>query len=217
MNIRRASFLSIAPILAVAFSSCGDDGKQADGTKFSEEMEAATDPFDCLFKPIPGKEAAVNVAASRLKKPGERILVCGRILGAERLFEKEQAMFLMADPVYVTPDEDSPHPYRASGVPPAVKRAHMLSVQVLDRDGKLATGSLQGHHGLKEMAFVVVSGVMNAETTASSPVIDACAIEIVDAWPMEAPSRIETETYNPWGSDGTSCPTCVEASGTLEP
>lgn len=204
------------PLLAFSFSSCREDGRSADLPKSSEERDAATDPFDGLFQPISGKEEAVDIAAARLKKPGERILVRGRILGAERLFEKEQAMFLMADPVYVTPDENSPHSFRASGVPSAVKRRHMLSVQVLDGEGKLASGSLQGRHGLKEMSFVVVSGIMNAETTASSPVIDAYAIEIVDAWPMEAPGRIETETYNPWGGDESSCPTCVEAPGAHE-
>lgn len=141
-----------------------------------------------LFTPIAEKEAALDVARTHRLLPGERVVVRGRIIGAERLFEKDEALLMIADPAYVVPDDRHAHPYRASTVPADVKRAHMLSVQVCDSQGHILPVGLRGVHGLKEMDYVVISGVMDSSTTASSPVVDAEAIEQVEQWQMEAPS-----------------------------
>lgn len=199
--------ISVAGSLALA--SCGDGEKQKP-VDTSTRTASSQDDIGGLFSSVIGKEHAVDIAATRSLKPGERVIVRGRLLGAERLFEENQAMFLMADPAYVTPDESNLHPFRASEVPAAVKRAHMLTVQVLDREGRVLPVSLQNVHGLKSMSYVVVSGVMSAETTPSSPVVDAETIELIEAWPLEAPDHVEREIFNPWGGDQTPCSTCGE-------
>ncbi len=185
-------------------ASCGERERGA------EPSTTAQQTIDHLFAPVSAQKEAVDVADTRCLKPGERVVVRGRILGAERLFEEGQAMFMMADPAYVTPDPDSPHAFRAADTPSNVKRAHMLTVQVLHENGHVLPQGLKGKNGLREMAYVVVSGVMDRETTPSSPVVDAYTIEVVDAWPLVAPKVVEKETFNPWGGgDGNSCPTCV--------
>lgn len=201
-----ASFIRLLPpSAALLFSCCGDEQPTLSVLPRQEEPREYVERF---FSPVPDKETAVDVAAARCLKPGEHILVRGRILGAERLFEEEQAMFLLADPAYVTPDECGPHPWRASGVSSSVKRVHMLTVQMIGGNGRLLACGLKGLHGLKAEAFVVVSGVMDAETTSSSPVVDAEAVEVIDAWPMLAPEAGEAETSRPWGDEGSPCPTC---------
>lgn len=163
--------------------------------------------FCRVFTPIAEKEAALDVARTHSMQPGQHVVVRGRIIGAERLFEENEALFMIADPAYVVPDDHHAHPYRAGTVSAAVKRAHMLSVQIRGAEGRIVPLGLRGAHGLKELDYVVVSGVMDAETTSSSPVVNAKSIEIVDPWPLEAPSAEE----NP-PQDEPSCISCAGGS-----
>lgn len=190
---------------------------------FEEREPTPASPLDCLsgeerallariFSEVEEKEAALDVAQTHRKQPGERVVVRGRIIGAERLFEEHEALFVIADPAYVVPDDLHAHPYRAGTVPAEVKRAHTLAVQILNGEGHILPLGLKGLHGLKEMDYVVVAGTIDAESTASSPVVNADAIEIVGQWPMEAPSVEE----NPQLPEA-SCIPCAEGVCAPEP
>lgn len=165
-------------IAALALSSCGDKDSAAATAPASE----AAHPHSRLLRPISGKEHAVDVAAARALKPGDEVIVRGRLIGAGDVFAEQQAMFIIGDPALVKPNYAKPKPHMACCTPAEIKAAHTLTAQVAGDDGLPLTGTLKGLGGIKELDYVILQGTISPDSTEQAPLLNITALEKVQPW-----------------------------------
>lgn len=142
---------------------------------------ASTKPTDnpALDAIFVDAEPAGAVAVSNLRKtakPGDTVVVSGKIAGAMNPFTDGFATAVLSDATLKTcdliPGDECPTPWDACCADPEVIKASRLTIQILGDDSRPVSQSLKGVKGLKELDPIVVSGVVAEGSSAGNMIVN---------------------------------------------
>lgn len=147
-----------------------------------QEAPAEADPR-VAERIIAGPPESVGIQVKKARetaKPGEEIVVTGRIAGAKHPFSKDYATLILADDSLRTcdriPGDTCPTPWDACCVEAETIQASRLLVQLLGADGLPIEASLNGVGGLKELDEITVVGSVDPASTADNMILNAVKI-----------------------------------------
>lgn len=169
--------LTAAGLLVLAACSSGPNAP-------ASQPAASTPKADLpagLFVDQPPEAAQSVVAAKGQARPGEPIVVRGRI-GGGTPFVKGRASMSIYDLALPTcnenPADSCPAPWDYCCETKEARIANAASVQVLGPDGKVLAADLEGVHGLAPLNHVVVKGVVAAGSPDGPLIVNAQAIHV---------------------------------------
>jgi hypothetical protein len=173
------------PVTLLAAASltllAGCEGKPAapGNAKESGAAPAVVVPETLFVQAAPA--GAVEVAAAKqTAKPGDTIVVHGRIGGGQDPFVDNRAMFTLADmsmPICSErPGDSCPTPWDYCCEPSDVIVKNTATVQVVDSGGRPLKTGLKGAGGLKPTSEIIVKGTVSARPDDKSLVLDAASI-----------------------------------------
>lgn len=181
-------YMVLLSLLALGFlAGCGRE---------RAALPVAARPFPVpevfVHEPPPGNPEPIPVARGQ-RKPGDAILLQGRIMGVPHPFTDEWAAFVLGDENTLTPcnqrtGDGCPTPWDVCCDAPEARRAGVATIQVLGPNGVVVRQGLKGVHGLQELSRVCVVGAVAHESTPEALVVNATAIYIMNDKPApEAP------------------------------
>ncbi len=128
-------------------------------------------------------DGAVELAAARkTAKPGDEIVVRGRIAGQVEPIAANRAILTLLDAAVTTcekmPGDSCATPWDACCEPPESLQANIATIQVVDADGRPLKTGLRGVHGIEPLKELVVVGKVKDAGDANTLVIDATQIHV---------------------------------------
>jgi hypothetical protein len=149
-------------------------------------------PSSLLTKDAPN--GAVSVAKAREKaKPGETIVIRGKIGGRAVALSPKMAIAVLADEKAITPCNAIPGDACATPWDYCCETGEKLkgsvaTIQVKDDKGKIVRAPLRGLGDLKELSTLVVAGTVDAASDKDVLIINATAIHVAEN-PAPSPKR----------------------------
>jgi hypothetical protein len=102
--------------------------------------------------------------AKKVAKKGDTVVIEAKIGGRGEPFVKNRAVFMVADRKLKSCDEipgdNCPKPWDYCCEPAESKKANMMTVQIVDKDGKPLKVAAQGEGGLEPLALIVFEGTV---------------------------------------------------------
>ena len=168
---------TLLSLLLLLYSSCSNDSKMVD-----IEGEKASLPRGFIVES--GLEEALSVIEVRTNNSTDKeLIVEGFIGGRKRPFTKNSAIFILGDHSLVTCDEkdndNCPTPWDVCCEDRKKVANSTLSVQLLDANGSLLAGTLEGVAGLEAGAKVKVKGSLDEISSTRAFIINAKNIQLV--------------------------------------
>ena len=161
--------LILAAILALGACNRKEAPSEAD-PRITERITAGT----------PESPGMPVKKARETGKPGEEIVVTGRIAGAKHPFSGEYATLILADDSLRTcdriPGDTCPTPWDACCVESETIQASRLLVQLLGTNGLPLEASIKGVGGLKELDEITVVGSVDPASTSENMILNAAKI-----------------------------------------
>ena len=164
-------------ILAFYLSSCTNDQNSKnkvilaeipDNFKFSEDLGASISV--CEFR--------------ETNNTTKDYIVEGFIGGRKNPFAENRAIFILGDNTLETCDEKSddscPTPWDVCCEDRNKILSSTISVQILDANGSIINGTLQGVSGIDSGKKIKISGKLNTKSTAEAIIMNAEAIQILN-------------------------------------
>ena len=159
---------SLLGLLAFMWTGC---------SQAPDNVESAGTPkLDALFvEKRPGNVMTV-LQARESAQPGDVVHITGQIGGSTLPFAESYAAFVIADESLVfcseNPSDSCSTPWDACCETQEKISASRAMVQFTDSTGNPVATGLKGQNGLAELDHVVVTGVVNAQSTAENLIID---------------------------------------------
>ncbi|MBK1830827.1 hypothetical protein JIN77_08830 [Verrucomicrobiaceae bacterium R5-34] len=178
----KLKYILLTALSAFALSSCGEK-KTADNT---ENPPAATDSSLQSMVLTSAPSGAKQVSEIRQSaKEGDQVVVSGKIIGGATPFVAGRAMMILGDPTKLTScdlheGDQCTTPWDVCCDDPDVIKQSIVTVQVLDEEGKPLKEGLKGLGGMKELSKLVVTGVVADGSTADNMLINATGFYIQD-------------------------------------
>lgn len=162
----------------LALAACGE--KKTTG----QAAPAADASLAKVFTTTAPANPATIHEARKAVKPGDEIVLSGRVMGNEQPFVAGRAAFILGDPALLTacnerPGDECKTPWDNCCDTAEAKRDGTATVQVLGADGRVAKGTLEGVGGLAKLSKVVVAGKVAPGSSPESLVINATAIHVL--------------------------------------
>jgi hypothetical protein len=128
-------------------------------------------------------DGAVELAAAKKSaKPGDAVVVRGRIAGSADPLAANRAILTLLDAAVQTcdkmPGDSCATPWDACCEPKENLRANSATVQVVDSEGKPIKSGLRGLNGIEPMKELVVVGKVKEGSDTNALVIDATGIYV---------------------------------------
>ena len=139
-------------------------------------------PASLLAQKAPAGAVSV-VKARETAKPGEPIVIRGRIGGRETALLPKAAIAVIADEKAITPcnaipGDSCPKPWDYCCESAEKLKVSTATIQVRGEDGKVLRAPLRGIGGLKELSTVVISGTVDASSNKDVLVINATSVHV---------------------------------------
>jgi hypothetical protein len=133
-----------------------------------------------LFLASPPANPAEVRAARRAARPGETVIVRGRVGGRKDPFVPHRAIFTIAEMALPTCTEKEGDgcatPWDYCCEPPEELRRAVATIRVVDADGQPLKTGLESVGNLKPLAEVVVEGRVASASTGEALIIDATGV-----------------------------------------
>jgi hypothetical protein len=167
---------------AILFTACGDSKEEAAPAK-ETETTATSSEFDAILSATAPEGALSVVDARAAAKPGEPIVLRGKVGGKMQPISASAAILVLADEKAITscdhmPDDPCKTPWDYCCEVPSKIAASTATIQVKGDDGKLLRSTLRGAGDLKELSYLVISGTVDAASTADALIVNAEAIHV---------------------------------------
>lgn len=167
---------SLVPLAGCENSS---DKRTSGGQEVSQPSAAL--PSGVILTSAPADPQNV-VEARSTAKAGDEIVVQGRIGGQVRPFVEGRAMFQLVDlslpTCNMTPGDTCETPWDYCCEPKDQLAAKSVTIQIVGNNGKLLAVDLNGQHGLKPMARVIIRGTVDRKSDEKAMVIQAKGIYV---------------------------------------
>jgi hypothetical protein len=173
---KKTVIISILTILAMSgFTGCGSDSDDNANQVSAGMLKDSQQPFLISEKPV-GEVDLVEVFAKA--KPGDPVLVTGRIGGTRNPISEDFAGFILTDESVYFCDEGGdeghcPTPWDACCEDPDKLASSRAFVQFVADNGNPLQISLKDATGLAENQTVIVRGTVAPESTESNFLINA--------------------------------------------
>jgi hypothetical protein len=137
-------------------------------------------PSTLLAEKAPADAVSVK-KARKDAKPGEAIVLRGKIGGRKIALTPKAAIAVLADEKSITSCKDMPGDTCATPWDYCCETSEKLAVstatvQVRDEKGKVLRATLRGLGELKELSTVVISGTVDAASTKDNLIVNATSI-----------------------------------------
>jgi len=174
----------LAVMCVTAFSiSCGGGDDRADPkVAGAGDGEGAGLPESLLVAAAPAD--AVSVVEARAKgKPGDAIILRGKVGGRMKPLSDAAAIFVLADEKAITscddnPDDECETPWDYCCEDPDTIKASIVTIQVRGADGKVVRAPIRGLGGLEELSHLVISGTVDETSTDDFMIVNATQIHV---------------------------------------
>jgi hypothetical protein len=174
----------LATLAAAAIIGCDDRGGGAKPPTTSPPHAAAADalpPGLVLAEPPAGAKDVVAVKSQA--RPGDHVVVRGRVGGSKSPFVEGRASFQLVDASLKacgegTPMDNCQTPWDYCCDEPKEIAAHSASVQVVGADGRPLRAGLSGVGGIKPLSVVTVTGTVAGAGDAGTLIINATGIYV---------------------------------------
>ncbi|MGJ8642872.1 MAG: hypothetical protein ACSHX9_05650 [Luteolibacter sp.] len=127
-------------------------------------------------------DEALDIAELRTTaKPGDEVVFTGNIIGSDQVFIENHSVMIVGDPNKLTscdrrPDDPCTTPWDVCCDDREVIKASIVTVQLIDADGKPFREGLKGVGGMKELSSVTVTGEVAEGSNAENMVVNATGI-----------------------------------------
>lgn len=173
MKLQNISALALALVLA----SCSEKPEAA---KSTEVTESAKGLASLLVTEAPAD--ALSIAKLRTTaKVGDDVVFSGKIIGNATVFIEGRAIMVMGDPEKITscdlhPEDNCTTPWDVCCDDFEVIKNSIVTVQVVDADGKPLKQGFRNVGGIKELTSLVVSGKVAEGSNESNMLINATSL-----------------------------------------
>jgi hypothetical protein len=174
----KTTYLLTLAFAAFAVTSCDKSEPAA-----SVETTAPDPAFEAYFTDEALADAKPIHVARTTVKPGDEIVLSGRVMGREKVFVDGRASFVLGDPQKLTPcnempDDNCTTPWDACCDTKELKREGLASIQILGEDGRVLSGNLKGTKGITELSKVTIRGTVAENSTEDNLVVNATVIHV---------------------------------------
>lgn len=171
------------PLIALSFlllAACRKTEKTppdlSDGTSSTDKALLAA-----VFSTEPKGPAKAIKEVKSSAKPGDEVVLTGRIMGNLKPFVDGRAAFMVADPSILTACSDHPGdecatPWDACCDSPEDKKKAIATIQIVDSDGRVLKQSVEGSGGLAPLDSVTVRGTVAKGSEGDVLIVNATAI-----------------------------------------
>jgi len=127
-------------------------------------------------------DTALDIAILRKQaKASDTVSFTGEVIGSDPVFLDGRAIMIVGDPKKITacnkiPGDSCERPWDVCCDDPDVITASIVTVQVVDEEGKLVKKTLRGVGGVKELSTVTVTGEVAEGSNDSNMLINAAGI-----------------------------------------
>ena len=177
----------LTAVLAIAFAACDKKSDSADSGDQSPGDPGALS--DLLLDDAP--EGAVSITEARKNPtPGEEIVFSGKIMGKVQPFVEGRALMTVGDPARIVscdlrPGDDCETPWDVCCDEKHVIAASIVTVQVVDDDGRPLKKGLKGLGGMKELSSLVVKGTVAPGSNPENLLVNATGIHVAMVEPTK--------------------------------
>ncbi len=175
----RLMWSAMIPVLVLALVMSGCEKSPSSGGEKGDVAVSPLLPAGFFLASAPSGVKEV-IAAKKAAKPGERIVVHGRVGGSKEPMAAERAIFTIMDlglqPCGVGKMDNCPTPWDYCCDPREEITKNIATVQVVDSAGRPLKAGLQNMGKLTPLAEVVVEGQVATGSTGDSLVVNASGI-----------------------------------------
>jgi len=166
-----------ALVLALGLASCSEKPEQANTPEVTESAKGLS---SLLVAEAPAD--ALSIAKLRTTaKVGDEVVFSGKIIGSANVFIEGRAIMVMGDPEKITscdlhPGDSCTTPWDVCCDDHDVIKNSIVTVQVVDADGKPLKQGFRNVGGIKELASLVVSGKVAEGSNDANMLINATSL-----------------------------------------
>jgi hypothetical protein len=167
---------TLASGLFLVLTSCSEEKQAADSPAPQKEESLSA----VLLDTAPADP--VDIAEMRKSaKPGEAVTFTGSLIGKNTIFMDNRAVMVMGDPKKLTacnliPGDECETPWDVCCDDYELIKDSIVTVQVVDEDGKPLQAGLKGLGGMAELSAVTVTGEVAEGSSAENMVVNASGI-----------------------------------------
>ncbi|MEP2776370.1 MAG: hypothetical protein ABJQ29_06975 [Luteolibacter sp.] len=170
----------ILTLACAVLSVVSCEKKQTEATESSAVAKPSLEKF-FSEEAIADAEAIHLVKAKA--KPGDEVVLSGQVMGREKVFVDGRASFILGDPEKLTscdriPGDACSTPWDACCDAKELKLENTASIQIVGENGRVLEGGLKGVNGLEELSHVTIRGVVAAQSSAESLLVNATQIHV---------------------------------------
>jgi hypothetical protein len=127
----------------------------------------------------------ISVTKAKSLKPGDSVVVKGKIMGSHKPFVANRASFIIGDPdelisCEIRHGDKCQMPWDTCCEPAKKIKAATLNIQLLDKKGLVYKTGLKNIKDLKELKEVVIEGKLDKNSTSESTIINAEKIMVIE-------------------------------------
>ncbi len=176
--IQTQNTMKTYPIIAITLTSlllasCTEEEAKTEVVETAAAVESQLSGVFLTEEPT----GAITVSEARENaKPGEMVVIKGKIAGVMNPFTTGYASVVLANEALKTcdliPGDECETPWDACCVAPEDIKSQRMTIQVLGEDGLPVAEDLKGVNELSELDVLVVTGVVNESSTEENLVLD---------------------------------------------
>ena len=177
-SIHRPAAAIVAALALASLLACGDS---QDGTAAANDEAGplagwfTTDPITTGGEPIHRFRQSAE--------PGDQVAFSGKVMGRMQVFVPGRAAFIVGDPDTITtcdliPGDDCETPWDACCEDPDNIAAGIVTVQLVDDDGRVLPHEIRGVNGLTELSQVSIEGTVADASGNGNLIIEATRIHV---------------------------------------
>lgn len=180
MKKKTLQYILASAAITALVTSCGNRQQAAPSGGAPASNPAI--PASLIATSAPGGALGV-VAARAAAKPGDPVVMRGKVGGKMKPISDTAAILVLADLDAIAscdqnPEDECTTPWDYCCEDPTTIAASTATVQVKDGGGSVLRASLRGVGDLKELSYLVVSGTVDAASTAAALIVNADKIYI---------------------------------------
>ena len=152
----------------------------SDRSKSEKRSPQATLPSEVITQANLGP--SLSVSEARNHSTSREIVVEGFIGGMKKPFSQSRAIFVLCDDSLETcdeiPEDPCPTPWDACCEDPKKITSSTISIQVLDNNGSLLSGTLEGVAGMEAGKRIKVKGIIDEKSTSHAMLLNAQVLQL---------------------------------------
>lgn len=177
--------MKTTPLILISLLAIASCDRPESTTETAAPIENST-ALTAIFTDVAAGEPVVIHEARKTAKPGDRLLIKGRVMGSVSPFVEGRAAFVLGDGEILTAcsdmgeDDHCETPWDACCDTKENLRDGTATIQVTGPDGRVLKEGIEGVQGLNKLSRVVIEGVVAEGSSPENFVINATVIDVAD-------------------------------------